>query len=166
MAGFEMKPCHACMLVCRCWRQSLSSAVCGVWEPVWYRGLAVRIAIGDHKPSFGPASPLQVLFAVIDQAVVSRAQLQSEARVYCLCSSSSCQLLADCTVSCRFNDFLCHTSGMGTVDNEKVLVGTLPSKSLYEYCFHPDQQCWKVSILAACLLLLKLKGYSHALASA
>ncbi|DBA95316.1 TPA: Dynein heavy chain cytoplasmic [Trebouxia sp. C0006] len=43
----------------------------------------------------------------------------------------------------RFNDFLCHTSGMGTVDHEKVLVGNLPSKSLYEYCFHPDQQCWK-----------------------
>ena len=39
---------------------------------------------------------------------------------------------------------------MGTVDHEKVLVGNLPSKSLYEYCFHPDQQCWKVSI---CLLL-------------
>jgi len=38
---------------------------------------------------------------------------------------------------------------MGTVDHEKVLVGNLPSKSLYEYCFHPDQQCWKVSI---CLL--------------
>ena len=93
-------------------------------------------------------------------------QLQSEARVYCLCSSSPCQLLADCFVYCRFNDFLCHTSGMGTVDNEKVLVGTLPSKSLYEYCFHPDQQCWKVNIPAACLLLLKLKRHGHALASA
>ena len=33
---------------------------------------------------------------------------------------------------------------MGTIDHEKVLVGNLPSKSLYEYCFHPDQQCWKV----------------------
>ena len=44
----------------------------------------------------------------------------------------------------RFNDFLCHQSGLGTVDNEKVLVGNLPSKSLYEYCFHADQQCWKV----------------------
>ncbi len=57
-------------------------------------------------------------------------------------------------VKCRFNDFLCHTSGMGTVDHEKVLVGNLPSKSLYEYCFHPDQQCWKVSI---CLLHSRCK---------
>ena len=34
---------------------------------------------------------------------------------------------------------------MGTVDNDKVFVGSLPSQSLYEYCFDADQQCWKVS---------------------
>ena len=50
--------------------------------------------------------------------------------------------------ACRFNDFLTHTSGMGTVDNDKVFVGSLPSQSLYEYCFDADQQCWKVSSLA------------------
>lgn len=37
---------------------------------------------------------------------------------------------------------------MGTVDNDKVFVGSLPSQSLYEYCFDADQQCWKVSSLA------------------
>lgn len=47
--------CHIlCVFVCRSWRQSLCSAVCGVLELVLSRSPAVRIVTGDSIPSVVP----------------------------------------------------------------------------------------------------------------
>ena len=129
---------------CRFWRQYLCSVVCGVWGLASSRGQAVKTVTGNltciqcHIPSHLEHKPACCIFLP--------STLNACTNVFCVQMHTS----APCTEhNCRFNDFLCHTSGMGTVDHEKVLVGNLPSKSLYEYCFHPDQLCWKVSI---CLL--------------
>ena len=50
---------------------------------------------------------------------------------------------------------------MGTVDNDKVFVGSLPSQSLYEYCFDADQQCWKVYGIRYCLSLPATVKFLH-----
>ena len=118
---------------------------------MWSKSLAARIAIGDENPSFAPSTPGQVLAAVPPCRCQQSFGCNLKLELLPMLAVLLHKLLADCTVSCRFNDFLCHTSGMGTVDNEKVLVGNLPSKSLYEYCFYPDQQCWKVNTLPGCL---------------
>ena len=136
---------------CRFWRQYLCSVVCGVWGPASSRGQAVKTVTGNltciqcHVPPTWNTN-LHAASSYLQTCIFSPSTLNSCTHV----SYPQMHTSAPCTEhNCRFNDFLCHTSGMGTVDHEKVLVGNLPSKSLYEYCFHPDQQCWKVSI---CLL--------------
>ncbi len=152
-------------LACRFWRQYLCSVACGVWGLALSRGQAVKTVTGtlDLHATVYPIQPglqtcmLHLLSCKIACCNFSPANLHAASPYHKSLNSwlhVSCAQMhtsAPCTEhNCRFNDFLCHTSGMGTVDHEKVLVGNLPSKSLYEYCFHPDQQCWKVSI---CLLL-------------
>lgn len=117
------------------------------------RSPAVRIATGDSTPSV-VQQRLCMCCLLWCPILLWSAELQLQSCRQGNTPKLHACLLPHCFVSHRFNDFLCHTSGMGTVDSEKVLVGNVPSKSLYEYCFHPDQQCWKVN--TACLPAVKL----------
>lgn len=49
---------------------------------------------------------------------------------------------------------------MGVVDNEKVLTGHLPARSLYEYCFSPEDASWQVGSWA-CAQQSVFPGGSH-----
>ena len=49
------------------------------------------------------------------------------------------------------------------VDNEKVLTGHLPARSLYEYCFSPEDASWQVSSWARAQLSLCSSDSHHVL---
>eukprot|EP00892_Ulva_mutabilis_P000668 jgi/Ulvmu1/10601/UM065_0057.1 len=43
----------------------------------------------------------------------------------------------------RFDKFVKMISGMSTMDNDRILAGSLPSRSLFEYNFDCQERCWK-----------------------
>lgn len=119
----------------------MCSAVSGVWGLVSFKGQGAMTATG--KQALPPPPTLLSIHRCNPELICFLLLSQSQSCRLAACNTVFTGLKAGCL--CRFNDFLTHTSGMGTVDNEKVFVGNLPSQSLYEYCFDADQQCWKVS---------------------